>query len=101
MSAKITHGHSFGLRALDQPLNRGVIENKFQSMLAAEFLGKLTRTSFEHLCFKFVSFGHQPIKHTLWLAHEGGGNTQLTEARSCQVIFVIAEQFFEYCQQST
>src|SRR4029077_16471585 len=64
-------------------------------------LRKLTRAGFEHLRLQLVSLRHQPVEHTLWLPHEGSGKTQLPPACSCQAVFVIAEQFFEYREQST
>src|SRR5919198_1007909 len=101
MGAEIAHSHSLGLRALDKAPHRSFIKNKFQSMLAAEFLRKLTRTSFEHLRFKLVSLDPQSVEHILWLAYERCRNTKLAQSRPSEGVFVIAEQFFEYGEQST
>ena len=98
MSAQIAHGHALRLRALDQAPNCRFTENKFQSVLIAEVLGKLTRTGFEHLRLQFVSLNPQTVEHALRLAHQHSCDTQLTQARSSQIILVVAEQLLKHGQ---
>ena len=58
MSTHVAHRHAFCLGALDQPTDRTVVEDNFQSMLPAEFVSKFTRTGFEHLRLELVSLYH-------------------------------------------
>src|SRR6266542_1567232 len=96
MSAQIAHGHPLRLRALDQAPNCSLIENKFQSVLIAEFLGELTGTGFEHLRRELVSLNLEAIKHALRLAHQRGGEQSLAQPRPSQIILVLAEQIIKH-----
>src|SRR5439155_13398701 len=58
MRTQVAHGHSFGLRALDQATNRALVENNFQSMFLTEFVGEFTHSGFEHLGLELVALGH-------------------------------------------
>ena len=58
MSAHVAHGHAFCLGALDQPTDDAVVEDNFQSILPAEFVGKFMRPGFEHLRLELVSLYH-------------------------------------------
>src|SRR6266540_3097257 len=98
MSAEIAHCHPLSLRALDQTPHRRLIEDNFQSVLAAEFLGKLTRTGFEHLRLQLLSLGHQPVEQAPGLAHQRRSDTQLTQARPGTIMLAIAKQLFKSCE---
>src|SRR5262245_57970182 len=62
MRAQIAHGHTLGLRPLDQATDGTLVENNLQSMFLAEFLCEFTCASFEHLRLKLVSFNHKLLK---------------------------------------
>src|SRR5262245_38584320 len=100
MRAQITHGHALGLCALDQATGRALVENNFQSMFLAEFVGEVARSGFEHLRLELVSLSHQLLENALRLPHERRADTQLAQPRTSQMEFVISKQSLEHGQQS-